>query len=173
MYRRLLLPTALLFTACSNAGPTATAATPAATTHVNGTVEGIYRASGQDVKMKYVFIAKGDHQYDGKPIYDIVFTEKDAAREPSVDAITFSDDYGAILKVTEYNEKEGEYSIISESYHHPGIQQKHPGGTGTLYLKDVVIANGEMSGELFTQPKANIFGQALEVDLKFKAAMPN
>lgn len=168
MRHAVLLAASLLVVACSNAG----SVPPPTATHANGTVEGTYRVKDQDVAIKYVFVAKGDHDWEGHSIYDLVFTEKDASAEPSVDAITYSDDYGAILKVTEYKESDSDYSIISESYHHPGLQQKHPGGSGTMYLKNVSIANGEISGELYTKPGASIFDQPLVVDLKFKAAMP-
>jgi hypothetical protein len=41
-----------------------------------------------------------------------------------------------------------------------------------LQLKEVVVANGVISGDVYTKPDADLFGAKVEIDLKFKAAMP-
>jgi hypothetical protein len=42
-----------------------------------------------------------------------------------------------------------------------------------LQLKGVTVANGVISGEVYTKPDTDMFGAKVEIDLKFKAAMPN
>ena len=43
---------------------------------------------------------------------------------------------------------------------------------GVLFLKDVVVANGVISGDVYTKPNTDMFGAKVEVDLKFKATLP-
>jgi len=40
-------------------------------------------------------------------------------------------------------------------------------------LKDVTVANGFISGEVYTKPDTDMFGAKVDIDLKFKASMPN
>jgi len=162
MNRIALLSASLLLAACSGSG----------SARVNGTVDGTYRIDGQDARLKYCFVAKGDKPWNNQPTYMLVFTEQDASAAPRIGAITVVNTYGAALVLTAYDKSGNEYSVIGEDYHHPGLKMPQASGTGTVFLKNVSIANGEISGEAFTKPDSTMFGQKVEIDLKFKAPMP-
>ena len=55
---------------------------------------------------------------------------------------------------------------------HPAAKDGGANGTGMVDIKDVKDANGEIVGELFTRPATTLFDQKLDIDLKFKVAMP-
>ena len=45
-------------------------------------------------------------------------------------------------------------------------------GTGIVTIKDVTVANGEISGHLMTHPNADLFDEPLVVDLHFHVKQP-
>ena len=127
-----------------------------------GEVSGAYKFDGHDVTLHFVR-ATASKPVDGGAATDIVMSEKDGSAK-----FVSMDTYGSALEITLYKTKEGKYDIDSSSFHHSS-EKGSGSGTGFLELKDVVEANGEISGEVFTKPGTKIMDQTLDVDLKFRA----
>ena len=154
-----LLGFALLTAAC------AAGATP------NGTVDGTFRVEGKDAKLSIARAIKGE-PYVNNPTIDIAFTEKDASAAKNFHFLTSRDTYGAAITITLYKTKGGSYDVISSSFGHPASKMSGGGGTGIVDVKDVKVANGEISGELYTKPNSTLFNEKLDIDLKFKVPLP-
>ena len=137
----------------------------------DGSVTGYYRAEGKEAKLSFVRSAKGQSD---EPTIAIAFTEKDAsdATEVSADAIAFSHKYGSAITMNVSKNSEGVYEVADSAFHHSGSDKAGGNASGILELKDVTVANGVMSGEVYTKPDTDMFGAKVEIDLKFKAAMP-
>lgn len=158
MKRTLLIGLASLMAACSpSLAPTGTAA-------------GTYRIDGIDAKLGFARTAKGD-PYMKRPTIDAVFSEKDSAAAKDLRSISFGNTYGANISITLYKTEDGSYDVISSSFGHPA-SKVNGGGSGIVNVKDVKDANGKISGELFTKPDTTMFGQKLEIDVKFEAPLP-
>ena len=155
--------------------PLAFALTFAASTAfaADASVTGYYRAEGKEAKLSFVRSAKGE-SYAEQPGVAIAFTEKDAsdAKEVSADAIAFSHKYGSAITMNVFKNSDGVYEVADSAFHHTGSDKAGGNASGILQLKDVTVANGVMSGEAYTKPDTDMFGAKVEIDLKFKAAMP-
>jgi len=138
----------------------------------DGSVTGHYRAEGHDAKLSFVRTAKGT-SYSDLPTIVIAFTEKDASDATKVDSdIAFSHKYGSAITMNVTRDQDGVYDIDKSALHHTGSDKAGGNVGGVLQLKDLTVANGIISGEVYTQPGAEVFGAALDIDLKFKAALP-
>jgi len=151
------------------------ALTFAATTALaaDGSVSGYYRAESKEAKLSFVRTGKGE-SYSDQPAIAIAFTEKDAsdAKEVSADTIAFSHKYGSAITMNVSKNSEGVYEVESSAFHHTGSEKAGGNASGILQLKDVVVANGVISGEVYTKPDTDMFGAKIDIDLKFKAPMP-
>jgi hypothetical protein len=136
-------------------------------------VTGYYRAEGKDTKLSFVRSGKGE-SYSDQPAVAIAFTEKDAsdAKTVDADAIAFSHKYGSAITMNVFKNSDGVYEVADSAFHHTASDKAGGNASGVLYLKDVTVANGVMSGEVYTKPDTDMFGAKVEIDLKFKAAMP-
>ena len=139
----------------------------------DASVTGYYRAEGKEAKLTFVRTGKGE-SYSDQPAVAIAFTEKDAsdAKEVSADAIAFSHKYGSAITMNVSKNSEGVYEVADSAFHHTGSDKAGGNASGILQLKDVTVANGVISGEVYTKPDTDMFGAKVEIDLKFKAAMP-
>jgi hypothetical protein len=137
-------------------------------------VTGTFRAEGKDTKLSFVRVAKGVKPYSDDPAILFAFTEKDAsdAKDLSADAIAFSHKYGSAITMDIFKNGDGVYEVDDSAFHHSGSDKAGGNASGILQLKDVTVANGIISGEVYTKPGADLFGAKVEIDLKFKAAMP-
>ena len=111
--------------------------------------------------------------YGGDPTIAFAFTEKDAsdAKEVSSDAIAFSHKYGSAITMTIFKNTEGTYEVDESAFHHSESDKAGGNAGGVLFLKDVVVANGVISGDVYTKPNTDMFGAKVG-DLKFKATLP-
>lgn len=139
----------------------------------DASVSGYYRAEGKEAKLTFARSGKGE-SYSDQPAVAIAFTEKDAsdAKEVSADAIAFSHKYGSAITMNVSKNSEGVYEVESSAFHHEGSDKAGGNASGILQLKDVTVANGVMSGEVYTKPDTDMFGAKIDIDLKFKAPMP-
>lgn len=139
----------------------------------DATVSGYYRAEGKEAKLTFARVA-GAKNYSGDPTIAFGFTEKDAsdAKDVSADAIAFSHKYGSAITMTVFKNSEGAYEVDESAFHHTGSEKAGGNAGGVLFLKDVTVANGVMSGEVYTKPDTDMFGAKIDVDLKFKAPLP-
>lgn len=139
----------------------------------DASVTGYYRAEGKDAKLSFVRTAKGE-SYTDQPAIAFAFTEKDAsgAKDLSSDSIAFSHKYGSAITMNVSKNSDGVYEVAESAFHHEGSDKAGGNASGILQLKDVTVANGIISGEVYTKPDTDMFGAKVEIDLKFKAPMP-
>ncbi len=155
----LLFTSALSIAACSAAA--------------DAPVKGNYRADGKEAALSYVRSAAGEPFTSGRPTIDIVFTEKDAsgAKDLSANTVVFSGTYGSALLVNIFQSVEGGgYEIGNAAFHH--AESKKGGGGGNLQMRNVTVANGRISGEIYTPPDTTMFDVKFDIDLKFTAPLP-
>jgi hypothetical protein len=156
----LLVASALSIVACSAAA--------------DAPVKGYYRADGKEAMLSFVRTATGEPFTSGHPTIDIVFSEKDAsgAKDLSANSVVFSNKYGSAILVNMFKSPEGEgYEIGSAAFHH-SQSEKAGGSGGNLQIRNVTVANGQISGEIYTAPGSTMFDVKIDVDLKFKAPLP-
>jgi hypothetical protein len=139
----------------------------------DASVSGHYRAEGKDTKLSFVRSGKGE-SYSDQPTIAIAFTEKDAsdAKDVSADSIAFSHKYGSAITMNVSKNSDGVYEVSDSAFHHTGSDKAGGNASGILQLKDITVANGIISGEVYTKPDTDMFGAKVEIDLKFKAPMP-
>lgn len=137
-------------------------------------VSGIYRAEGKDTKLNFVRVAKGTREYSDEPAILFAFTEKDAsdAKDLSADAIAFSHKYGSAITMNVFKNSDGVYEVDESAFHHSGSEKAGGNASGILQLKNVTVANGSITGEVYSKPGAEMFDAKIGIDLKFTAAMP-
>ena len=164
MKRAFLFGLAVLVGACTQASP------PASKWSANGTVDGFYRVDDKDVKLGFAHSQKGEPFAD-HPTIVVALSEKDSA-DAKGEPLFWHDKYGGAL-VTLQKNGEGTYDVIGSNFMHPAAKDGGSNGTGMVDIKDVKDANGEIAGELFTRPGMTMFDQKLDIDLKFKVAMPH
>ena len=141
----------------------------------DASVTGYYRAEGKDTKLSFVRTAKGKPSYADEPVIAVAFTEKDAsdAKDLSADTIAFSHKYGSAITMNVVKHNDGTYEVDESAFHHTASEKAGGNASGILQLKDVTVANGIMSGEVYTKPDTDMFGAKIEIDLKFRAPAPN
>ena len=140
----------------------------------DASLSGTYRADGKDTKLSFVRVAKGTKAYSEEPAILFAFTEKNAsdAKDLSADTIAFSHQYGSAITMDIFKNSDGVYEVDESAFHHSGSDKAGGNASGILQLKDVTIANGSISGEVYAKPGTDMFGAKVDIDLKFKAAMP-
>jgi hypothetical protein len=139
----------------------------------DATVTGYFRAEGKEARLGFARVG-ASKTYGGDPTIAFGFTEKDAsdAKDVSADAIAFSHKYGSAITMTILKNSEGGYDVDESAFHHTGSDKAGGNAGGVLFLKDVTVANGVISGEVYTKPGTDMFGAKIDVDLKFKAPLP-
>lgn len=137
-------------------------------------LSGTYRADGKDTRLSFVRVAKGVREYSDDPAIFFAFTEKDAsdAKDLSADAIVFSHKYGSAITMDIFKNSDGVYEVDNSAFHHSGSDKAGGNASGILQVKDITVANGSISGEVYTKPGTDMFGAKVDLDLKFKAALP-
>ena len=158
MKRAFLFGLAVLIGACTQAKS------------LNGTVEGVYRVDGKDAKIAFARSSKGE-PFSNHPTIEVELTEKDSSAATG-SPMFWHDKYGAAVVVTLMKNDDGSYDVIGSTFLHPALKDGGSNGTGIVNLKDAKEANGVLAGELFTKPDMNLFGQKLDIDLKFKVPTP-
>jgi hypothetical protein len=132
--------------------------------------EGTYSANGKDAKLGYLIAAKGD-PFSGKPTTVLVFSEKDASKDPRPRFHAQMGDFGDALVVTLMQDG-AEWDIIGSEFVHSALKHSGASGTGIISIKDVLVANGEISGHLTTRANSDMFGEPLAIDLRFHVKQP-
>jgi hypothetical protein len=138
----------------------------------DASVTGYYRAEGKDTKLSFVRTAAGKSWTD-EPTIAFAFTEKDASDAKKLDSdIAFSHKYGSAITMSVSKNSDGIYEVDDSAFHHTGSDKAGGNASGILQLKDVAVANGVISGEVYTKPDTDMFGAKVEIDLKFRAPRP-
>jgi hypothetical protein len=139
----------------------------------DASVSGYYRAEGRESKLTFARVARAQN-YSGAPEIALAFSEMDAstAKEVGEDAIAFSHKYGSAITMKIFKNNEGVYEVDESAFHHANSSKAGGNASGILFLKDVTVANGVISGVVYTKPDADMFGAKIDVDLKFSAPLP-
>ena len=133
-------------------------------------VEGTYSANGRDGKLVHAFAKKGE-PFSGKPVTLLIFSEQDASKDPRPDFHAQMGAFGDAVVV--HLMKDGnDWSVIGSEFAHTALKHSGVSGTGILNVKDVTVANGEISGHVMTHEKADLFDEPLVVDLRFHVKLP-
>ena len=135
-----------------------------------GPVEGAFKANGKDAKLGYVIAKKGE-PFSGNPTVTLVFSEKDASKDPKPDMHAQFGDLGDALVIRLMNEN-GKYTVIGSEFAHSALKHSGASASGVVDIKDAAVANGELSGHLVTGPDAKIFSEPIAVDLRFHVKQP-
>jgi hypothetical protein len=162
MKQVFLVGLAALLGACTQAAPPAAKA-------LNGTVDGIYQVDGKAVKISFARSYQGE-PFANHPTVDIALTEKEASTAKG-EPMMWGNKYGGAAVITLKKEDDG-YHVISSTFLHPALKDGGSGGTGIVSLKEQKDANGEFAAELVSKPDEDLFGQKLNVDLKFEVPLP-
>ncbi|HSE13733.1 MAG TPA: hypothetical protein VLB69_13965 [Rudaea sp.] len=133
-------------------------------------VEGTYSANGKAGKLVYALAKKGE-PFSGKPTTVLVFSEKDASKDPRPDFHAQMGDLGDALVIT-LRQDGKEWDVIGSEFAHAALKHSGASGSGIVSVKDVAVANGEISGHLTTQPNADLFDEPLVIDLRFHVKQP-
>jgi len=132
--------------------------------------EGTYSANGNNAKLAFLVAKKGD-PFSGNPTTILVFSEKDASKDPRPDFHAQMGDLGDALVIRLM--KDGDkWDVIGSEFAHSALKHSGASGTGIVSVSDVTVANGEISGHLMTHPNADLFDEPLVVDLRFHLKQP-
>jgi hypothetical protein len=132
--------------------------------------EGHYRADSKNAKLNYVF-AKKDEPFGGKPVTLIVFSEKDASKDPDPDFHAQMGKFGDAIAIKLMKDGD-EWDVIGTELAHSASKHSGASASGIIHVADVSVANGEISGHFTTRPGEDLFGESLDVDLKFRVKQP-
>jgi len=153
----------------ANAAP-ATPAAPTAPVAVSGAaVSGSYTVDGKPAALSVV-TTHTDDPFDGKPIVDIIFTEKDPAgdADPATDAVFGNFGDAIVAKV------EPDGTVVGADIVHTALNNHGASVSlsGVLTMQDYKVAGGQISGHLTSDGPTDVFGQKVAIDLTFHAKAP-
>ena len=132
--------------------------------------EGTYSANGKNAKLAFLIAKKGD-PFSGNPTTVLVFSEKDASKDPRADFHAQMGDLGDALVIRLM--KDGDkWDVIGSEFAHSALKHSGASGTGIISVSDVTVANGEISGHLTTHANADLFDEPLAIDLRFHVKQP-
>jgi len=133
-------------------------------------VEGTYKANGKDGKLAHVVAFKGRPFMD-KPVIQLVFSEKDAGKSKSPDMDAQFGHLGDALAI-KLQKGDEHWDVIGCELNHAALKNSGASASGLVDIKDVTVANGEISGHLFTAKNAKVFDEPVEIDLRFHVKQP-
>ena len=132
--------------------------------------DGAYRANGKDAKLAFAVAQKGESFHD-MPVYILVFSEKDASKDGSVDADARAGKFGDAL-IVKLCKTDWGWDVIGNNFVHTGLTGGSASGSGQIKAQDIALTGGEIRGKLKTNPGEKIAGQPLEVNLSFHVKAP-
>ncbi|MDQ3115198.1 MAG: hypothetical protein M3Q86_01065 [Verrucomicrobiota bacterium] len=129
-------------------------------------VTGIFSGNGKDGKLAYVS-ANWSEPFAGRPGIELVFTEKDHAKEKKPDTGAMFGKFGSALIIS-LHEDGGIYGChVVHSAH----QNKSFSSIGRMETTEFSYADGKVEGELTTHGEVDTFGEKWEVKIKFLAPL--
>jgi hypothetical protein len=141
----------------------------ASTSWAGSSVEGTYKANGQDAKLAYALAFPGE-PFSGKPTTELIFTEQDASADENPGFHAVFGDFGSALSIKLMKDDDG-YTVIGCEFGHKGLKHMGASATGVVDASDIKMTDGRISGHLTTKPGADIFDEPVAVDLKFDLAI--
>jgi len=132
--------------------------------------EGTYSANGKNAKLAFLIAKKGD-PFSGKPTTLLVFSEKDASQDARPDFHAQMGDLGDALVIRLMKDGDN-WDVIGSEFAHSALKHSGASATGIVSVKDVTVANGDISGRLTTHADADLFDEPLAIDLRFQVKQP-
>ena len=130
-------------------------------------VTGIFKGNDQPAKLAFVSAHKGT-PLRGKETIKLVFTEKDHSKDEQADLKALFGDYGSALVIG--IQLDGK--VVTCDVRHEAHKQKPISSPTSVKMSEFKNENGQLSGKLTTDGKAEAFGETWEVNLTFKTAAP-
>jgi hypothetical protein len=130
-------------------------------------VSGIFKGNDQPAKLAFVSAHKGT-PLRGQETIKLVFTEKDHSKDEQADLKALFGDYGSALVIG--IQLDGK--VVTCDVRHEAHKQKPISSPTSVKMSDFKNENGQLSGKLATDGKAEAFGETWEVNLTFKTKAP-
>lgn len=130
-------------------------------------LSGIFKGNDQLANLAFVSAHKGT-PVSGKETIKLVFTEKDPAKDEQPDLKALFGHYGSALVIA----IQPDGKVVTCDVAHEALKQKPISSPSSVKMSDFKNVNGEISGKLATDGKAEAFGQTWEVNLTFKTKAP-
>ena len=133
---------------------------------VKPTVTGTFSGNGKDGKLAYVS-ANWSEPFAGKPGIELVFTEKDHAKDKKPDTGAMFGKFGSALIIS-LHEDGGIYGcqVVHSAHQKQGFT-----ALGRMEATEFNYADGKVEGELTTHGEVDTFGEKWEVKIKFLAPL--
>src|SRR6266404_9616600 len=130
-------------------------------------VSGIFKGNDQPAKLAFVSAHKGT-PVAGKETIKLVFTEKDHSKDEGPDLKALFGDYGSALVIgIEPNGK-----VVTCDVAHEAHKQKPISSPASVKMSEFKNEDGQISGKIATDGKAEALGQTWEENLIFKTKAP-
>jgi hypothetical protein len=130
-------------------------------------VSGIFKGNDQPAKLVFVSARKGA-PLRGQETIKLVFTEKDHSKDEQADLKALFGDYGSALVIG--IQLDGK--VVTCDVRHEAHKQKPISSPTSVKMSEFKNENGQISGKLTTDGKAEAFGETWEVNLTFKTKAP-
>jgi len=130
-------------------------------------VSGIFKGNDQPAKLAFVSAHKGT-PLRGQETIKLVFTEKDHSKDEQADLKALFGDYGSALVIG--IQLDGK--VVTCDVRHEAHKQKPISSPASVKMSDFKNENGQLSGKLATDGKAEAFGETWEVNLTFRTKAP-
>ena len=130
-------------------------------------VSGIFKGNDQPAKLAFVSARKGT-PLRGQETVKLVFTEKDHSKDEQAALKALFGDYGSALVIG--IQLDGK--VVTCDVRHEAHKQKPISSPTSVKMSEFKNENGQLSGKLTTDGKAEAFGETWEVNLTFKTKAP-
>ena len=130
-------------------------------------VSGTFKGNDQLTKLAFVSARKGT-PLRGQETIKLVFTEKDHSKDEDAALKALFGDYGSALVVG--IQLDGK--VVTCDVRHEAHKQKPISSPTSVKMSEFKNENGQLSGKLTTDGKAEAFGETWEVNLTFKTKAP-
>ena len=130
-------------------------------------VIGIFKGNDQPAKLAFVSSRKGA-PLRGQETIKLVFTEKDHGKDEDAALKALFGDYGSALVIG--IQLDGK--VVTCDVRHEAHKQKPISSPTSVKMSEFKNENGQLSGKLASDGKAEAFGETWEVNLTFKTKAP-
>ena len=130
-------------------------------------VSGIFKGNDQPAQLAFVSARKGT-PLRGQETVKLVFTEKDHSKDEQAALKALFGDYGSALVIG--IQLDGK--VVTCDVRHEAHKQKPISSPTSVKMSEFKNENGQLSGKLTTDGKAEAFGETWEVNLTFKTKAP-
>jgi len=130
-------------------------------------VSGIFKGNDQPAQLAFVSARKGT-PLRGQETVKLVFTEKDHSKDEQAALKALFGDYGSALVIG--IQLDGK--VVTCDVRHGAHKQKPISSPTSVKMSEFKNENGQLSGKLTTDGKAEAFGETWEVNLTFKTKAP-